>query len=69
MNAVRGTIAAIDERGPTVLVTLAARAPAGGPETRLVAAVTRATLHGMRLAVGEEACFTFKAASVRLFER
>ena len=65
LNDVAGRIAAIDERGPTVVVELAATA---APELRLRAAVTRATLHGMDLAVGQEVRFVFKAASVRLFE-
>ncbi|MBI5502617.1 MAG: ATP-binding cassette domain-containing protein [Deltaproteobacteria bacterium] len=65
LNDVAGRIAAIDERGPTVVVELATK---GVPELRLRAAVTRATLSGMGLATGQEVRFVFKAASVRLFQ-
>jgi molybdopterin-binding protein len=67
MNVVQGTISSIEERGPTVLVELAA-GEEGGTPLLLRAAVTRATLHGMGLGPGQEARFVFKAASVRLFE-
>ena len=69
MNATAGTLADVEERGPTVLVTLLATPGDGGPPPpRLTAAVTRATVQSMGLAPGQPAWLVFKAASVRLFD-
>jgi ABC-type molybdate transport system ATPase subunit len=67
MNAVHGALVAVAERGPLVLVTLETSAGEASAAVRLTAAVTRATLHDMGLAVGQDVWFVFKAASVRLF--
>jgi tungstate transport system ATP-binding protein len=67
MNAVHGAVVAVAERGPMVLVTLETSSGEAAATVRLTAAVTRATLHDMGLAVGQDVWFVFKAASVRLF--
>lgn len=69
MNAVQGSLARVDERGPLVLVELEVPAADDGPTPlRLRAAVTRATVQSMGLAPGQPAWLVFKAASVRLFD-
>jgi tungstate transport system ATP-binding protein len=68
MNVVTGTIAGIEERGPTVLVELSAAVGTEAGSVRLRAAITRATLQGMGLAPGQDVRFVFKAASVRVFD-
>jgi len=69
MNVVQGAVTSVEERGPSVLVTVAAGPADGATQpVHLTAAVTRATLSGMGLAVGQDVRFVFKAASVRLFQ-